>query len=66
MIYAVVNEFLGTDTFNNPEAEASLLDLNTRGQSASGYAAAEQGREQQSMVNGPWPMVHADQSMVNG
>ena len=29
MIYAIVNEFLGTDTFNNPEAEASLLDTNT-------------------------------------
>ena len=25
MIYAIVNEFLGTVTFNNPEAEASLV-----------------------------------------
>ena len=38
----------------------------TRGQSASGYEAAEKGTEKQSMVNGPWPMVHAEQLMVNG
>ena len=25
MIYAIVNEFLGTVTFNNPEAEALLV-----------------------------------------
>ena len=56
MIYAIVNEFLGTDTFNNPEAEASLLDLNTRGQSASGYAAAEKGKRK--TVNGQWSMAN--------
>ena len=31
-----------------------------------GLCGSRKGNRKQSMVNGPWPMVHAEQLMVNG
>ena len=45
MIYAIVNEFLGTVTFNNPEAEASLVDRLPVLQSTAAAVATEHGRD---------------------